>query len=215
MNDAYTPAMTALVLTPDEQSAVTAALAKAKPWDDDNDLIKSVKTKIRTHHLARHDDTCCYCRTILHGAGHFMIDREHILPKGNATYKPYSFATWNLSISCKRCNMQFKGEDDGFVVDKINTASFTSSSNYLLLHPNFDPWDQHLCRDARQINTKYVVKYTLISTSPKGQYTYDYFDLKGLEIDSFDAAQGVMRAASGSESESVAAARQIAAVHGQ
>jgi hypothetical protein len=35
-----------------------------------------------------------------------------------------------------------------------------------------------------------VVKYTLISTNPKGQYTYDYFDLKGLEIDSFDAAQG-------------------------
>jgi len=215
MEDAYTPEMTTLVLTLDEQSAVTVALAKAKPWDDDNDLIKSVKTKIRTHHLARHDDTCCYCRTILHGTGHFMIDREHILPKGNATYKPYTFATWNLSISCKRCNMQFKGEDDSFVVDKINTASFTSSSNYQFLHPNFDSWDQHLCRDARQINTKYVVKYTLISTNPKGQYTYDYFDLRGLEIDSFDVAQGVMRSAPDSESESVAAARQIAAVFGQ
>lgn len=215
MDDAYTPAMTTLVLTPDEQNAVTAALAKAKPWDEDNELIKSVKAKIRTHHLTRHGDTCCYCRTILHGAGHFMIDREHILPKGNPTYKPYSFATWNLSISCKRCNMQFKGEDDDFVVDKINTASFTSSNNYQLLHPNFDLWDQHLCRDAHQVNTKYVVKYTFISTNPKGQYTYDYFDLKGLEINSFDAAQGIKRAAPGSESESVAEARQIAAEHGQ
>jgi len=215
MDDAYTPAMTTLVLTPDEQNAVTAALAMAKPWDEDNALIKSVKTKIRAHHLARHGETCCYCRTILHGAGYFMIDREHILPKGNPTYKPYSFAIWNLSISCKRCNMQFKGEDDGFVADKKNTASFTSSSNYQFLHPNFDSWDQHLCRNAHQVNTKYVVKYTLTSTNPKGQYTYDYFDLKGLEIDSFDAAQGVKRAAPGSESESVAEARQIAAVHGQ
>lgn len=215
MDDAYIPAMTTLVLTPDEESAVTAALAKAKPWDEDNELIKSVKTKLRTHHLARHGNTCCYCKTILHGAGYFMIDREHILPKGNVAYKPYSFTTWNLSISCKRCNMQLKGEDDSFVVDKINPASFTLGSNYQLLHPNFDQWDQHLCRDARQVNMKYVVKYTLISMSPKGQYTYDYFDLKGLETDSFDAAQGVKHAAPYSESESVAKARQIAAIHGQ
>lgn len=215
MSDAYIPEMTTLALTPDEQNAVTAALAKAKPWDEDNELIKSVKTKIRELHLARHGDTCCYCRTILHGAGHFMIDREHILPKGNATYKPYSFATWNLSISCKRCNMQFKGEDDDFVVDKINAASFTSSNNYQILHPNFDPWDEHLVRDAIQLNTKYVVKYALVSANPKGQYTYLYFDLKSLEINSFDEAQGGKCAAPDSESESVAEARRIAAVHGQ
>jgi len=215
MDDAYTPTMTALVLTHEEQSAVTTAQEKAIPWAEDNDLIKNVKAKIRAHHLARHDDTCCYCKTILHGAGHFMIDREHILPKGKALYKPYSFATWNLSISCKRCNMQLKGEDDDFVVDKINTARFTSSSNYQLLHPNFDRWDQHLCREARQVNTKCMVKYTLISTNPKGQYTYDYFNLKELEIDSFDSVQGGKHAASGSESESVAEARQIASKYGQ
>lgn len=215
MNDAYTPAMTTLVLTADEQNAVTSALAKQKPWDVADELIKSVKTKIQAHHLLRHGNTCCYCRTILHGAGYFMIDREHILPKGKPIYKPYSFATWNLSVSCKRCNMQFKGDDVSFVVNETNTTSFTSSNNYLLLHPNFDQWDQHLCRVAQQINTKILVKYTRISNDPKGDYTYDYFDLKGLEVDSFDAAQGSKLAVPGSQSESVAEARKISAEFGQ
>lgn len=215
MDDAYIPKIRALTLTSEEESAVDAALGKVNPWGEDNDLIKSVKAKIRKHHLERHGNTCCYCKTILHNAGHFMIDREHILPKGNVTYKSYCFAVWNLSVSCKRCNMQFKGEDDSFVVDKLDTAKFTSSSNYLFLHPNFDQWDQHLTRITHQVNAAFVVKYTLISENPKGRYTYDYFNLKHLEIDCFDAAQGVKRSSVGGMSELVAEARKIATQYGQ
>lgn len=215
MEDAYAPAMTTLTLTSDEQSAITTALGTAKPWGVKNDLIKSVKTKIQDHHLTRHGKTCCFCRTILHGGGYFMIDREHMLPKGNDIYRPYSFSTWNLSVSCKRCNMQFKGEDDSFVVNKTDPARFISSDNYLLLHPNFDKWDDHLCREARQVNTKILVKFTRTSSNPKGDYTYNYFHLEDLEINSFDEVQGAKRAALESESESVAEARQIITTHGQ
>lgn len=215
MQDAYTPALSTLVLTSAEQNAVAAALAKVKPWNDQDPHIVIVKTKIRAHHLARHGDTCCYCRTILHGAGHFMIDREHILPKGNAAYKQYTFATWNLSISCKRCNMQFKGKDDSFLINKNDTTKFLLSSNYDFIHPNFDAWDKYLRREVKQVNTKILVKYTLVSKHSKGKYTYDYFNLKELEINSFDAVQGIKQRFLGAVSNFVAKARDIAARYGQ
>lgn len=144
-----------------------------------------------------------------------MIDREHVLPKGKAAYKPFCYEAWNLSISCKRCNMQFKGEDDDFVVDKLNSANYQKRDNYLFVHPNFDEWELHLSRESQQVNRSILVKYTIIGNSPKGQYTYDYFDLKDLEVNSFDAAQGIERPANQDESDSVMEARSIASVYGQ
>lgn len=215
MNDAYLPKMSDLVLTQDELNAIATALATPSPWDIDEQLIKDAKNKIRAHHLARHGNTCCYCRTILHGGGHFMIDREHILPKGKAKYSPYCYETWNLSVSCKRCNMQFKGQDDKFVVDKVNEASFPKAENYYIVHPNFDQWEQHLSRESLQFNQKLLVKYTLIGESEKGQYTRDYFSFKELEVNSFDEAQGIERPPIQSASESVTEARNLASSHGQ
>lgn len=36
-----------------------------------------------------------------------------------------------------------------------------------------------------------MIKYTVQNDSPKGKYTYEYFDLKKLEVDSYSAAQGI------------------------
>ncbi|WP_157806771.1 MULTISPECIES: HNH endonuclease [unclassified Pseudomonas] len=214
MTDAYLPALSELEFTVDEESAIRAALALPKPWDEKNDYIKSVKTKIRAHHLARHGQTCCYCRIILQGSGHFMIDREHILPKGNAKYRHLCFEPWNLSTSCKRCNMEVKGEDDGFAIEKIDPLKFKASGNYLFVHPNFDEWEQHLIREAHQISRFVFVKYAIIDQSEKGQYTYDYFKLKDLEIESLNAAQG-LKTRTPNPSETVLEARAIVAEFGQ
>lgn len=215
VNDAYLPALSALVFSDDEKDAIAAALAKEKPWKEKNDFIKSAKKKIREHHLARHGKTCCYCRTVLHGGGDFMIDREHVLPKGTAVYKPFSYAIWNLSVSCKRCNLDLKKSDDCFVIDKTNVASFQVSSNYRIIHPNFDVWEHHLSRECRQSNQKVMVKYSRIGTNEKGQYTYDYFKLKNLEINTFDEGQGIERPAALNESPAALAVRAAAIEHGQ
>lgn len=214
MIDAYLPALSGLVFSVDETAAIQAALALPKPWDEKNDHIKSVKNKIRSYHLARHGQTCCYCRVILQGGGRFMIDREHILPKGNTKYKLFCFEPWNLSTSCKRCNMEIKGEDDYFVIDKLDISKLKTGENYLFIHPNFDEWERHLIRESHQISRFLFVKFAIIENSAKGQYTFDYFKLEELEVESLDAAQGLRYGASPT-SQAVLEARAIIAAFGQ
>ncbi|MBM1169923.1 HNH endonuclease [Microvirga arabica] len=213
MSDAYEPTLDSFVMSEEELEAITAAMTDEHPWDVKNELVKSVKNKIRAHHLERHGDTCCYCRTNLHGGGHFMIDREHVLPKGK--YKRFAYEIWNLSVSCKRCNMQFKIEDDEFVVDKQDGAEFQDSSNYRIVHPNYDEWEQHLDRVSQQSNRKLLVIYAIVNQSEKGRYTYDYFGLKELEVNSFDEGQGIERTAQGNRSDAALEALAIARAHGQ
>jgi hypothetical protein len=211
MSDAYQPGLDTLILTHEEQAAILAAMATKHPWDVENDAIASVKSKIRAHHLARHANTCCYCRTNLYGGGYFMIDREHVLPK--MKYRRFTFAIWNLSVSCKRCNLQFKGESDHFVINKQDSAEFESSNNYHIVHPNYDEWELHLGRVSQQSNKSLLVIYTILNDSQKGCYTHHFFALKELEVNSFDEGQGIERKSV--ESDAVVEAREIAKDHGQ
>lgn len=214
MTDPYQPPLADFVLPQEEQLVVDAALASPHPWDyvPDSDeevtALKSAKERILNFHLQRHSGTCCYCRTNLNGAGPFMTDREHILPKGKAAYRPYSYTMWNLSVSCKRCNLQFKGRDDTFVIDASDAAKFQSSDNYRLVHPNFDFWDKHLNKLSVQVNAKNLVMIFPNQGCAKAAYTYEFFNLHALEVDSFDQGQGAEVTAP--ESSAVAELRKLA-----
>lgn len=219
MTDPYLPALAAFALTEDEATAIAAALEADSPWEwKPNDrgaaaAIGDLKTRILAFHLQRHGGTCCYCRTILHGAGPFMTDREHILPKGKAPFKPYSYTMWNLAAACKRCNMQFKRSGDAFVIDPNDATTFQSSANYRFVHPNFDRWEDHLTRYAVQANHKLMVLYVRADGSSKAHYTYEFFGLKDLQIDSFDEVQGID--ARGQESDIGSRVRELANRFGQ
>lgn len=194
MTDPYVPALDSLVLTDAEKTAVAAALATAKPWDwtpdgDVGDAIISVKQKIRDLQMARHGNRCCYCRKNLHGGGHFVIDREHVLPKSHAAFKLLAYEIWNLGIACKRCNMQYKRSKVDFVIDLDDAVALQTSMNYRFIHPNYDSYKDHIRIASYQDDDITVVKYTKMG-SEKGDYTYDYFNLRELEVGSFDAAQG-------------------------
>ncbi|MBM1689281.1 HNH endonuclease [Sulfitobacter geojensis] len=197
MNDAYTPALNDFALTAAETGVITSMLATAKPWDCKKSdplytAVQAIKKRIEEFHLKRHNDQCCYCRRYLGGAGHFMIDREHVLPKSKPAYLPLSFTIWNLGVSCKRCNMQYKKERVDFVVDDTNVAARLLSTNYLLIHPNFDKYQDHIGHSLNQEDGITVQKFTTRAGSDKAEYTYTFFDLRGLEIDGFDDAQGAM-----------------------
>jgi len=194
--DRYLPALEAFTLTDDEQQTVVAALESADPWGFAPDAVQSkaissAKAKIRDYHLARHGSKCCYCRINLYGGGPFMTDREHVLPKSIADYKPLSYTMWNLGIACKRCNIEYKKNKVDFVVTVGVPALLTNGENYRLVHPNFDLYTEHLSRSAMEAEDAVLVKYTVIAGSPKGAYTYEYFNLRGLEVDSFDKVQGI------------------------
>lgn len=197
MADPYLPALEDFELNADETAAVAKALEDDKPWDwkpDDQKVLqslKSAKDKILAYHLSRHGGNCCYCRLNLNGAGPYMTDREHILPKGKEVYKPFSYSIWNLAAACKRCNMQFKRSGDAFVVDPDDSTRFQDSENYRFVHPNFDAYGKHLIRLQAQADTKNIVIFVKTPGSEKATYTHDFFALHELEVDSFDKAQGL------------------------
>ncbi|TPJ13724.1 HNH endonuclease [Mesorhizobium sp. B2-7-3] len=196
MDDAYTPTLEDFAFTDSEMEVITAALETEKPWDwkagDERDeTVKIIKKKIETFHLGRHKDQCCYCRRHLGGAGYFMIDREHVLPKSVGAFRLLSFEIWNLGVSCKRCNMQYKKERIDFVIDQADEGARKSSHNYRLIHPNFDNYEKHFDHYMLQKNGVTLQKFTRLEGSAKAEYTYDFFNLRGLEVGSFDEAQGV------------------------
>lgn len=120
-----------------------------------------------------------------------MTDREHVLPKGKAHFRAFSYAIWNLGVACKRCNMQFKGTGDDFVVDKANPASFQASGNYRFIHPNFDRWSDHLKRYDAGVDEQKLVVFANPSDSEKGAYTLDFFKLDQLTANSFAEGSGI------------------------
>lgn len=213
MIDAYAPALSELSFNAEEEAAIAAALLEPSPWDavlaDHKEALKRVKSKIQALHLARHNQQCCYCRAVLQGGGYFMIDREHILPKSK--FMPFTFSPWNLSVSCKRCNMQFKKDCIAFVIDTENAGATDTGANYRLIHPNFDVWEHHLCKTAVQISGDILVKFTVLHGSIKGAYHFEYFSLKELEIDTFDRAQGIQNEV-GSIADQI---RELARLYGQ
>jgi len=195
MIDPYIPALDTFSWSDDEEEAIRIALLHADPWDHDASELRQVRTKLRQikgrileFHLARQGHTCCYCRTNLNGGGHFLVDREHVLPKSR--FKSLSYTISNLSVSCKRCNMQFKGNDLGFLRDCDTVEDkHDDSDQYLFAHPNFDSVDDLIERVTVQISRKVAVAFR-VSDHPKAQFTYTYFDLRGLEVSSFDHVQG-------------------------
>lgn len=196
MTDPYLPALADFAFTEEEEAIVRDALKADAPWDykpptkTGRTLLQAAKNRILEFHMARHKKCCCYCRTILAGAGPFMTDREHILPKGDPLFRLLAYSPWNLTVACKRCNMQFKGTDQSFIVDVQDATQYQQSANYRLVHPNLDSWSAHLKVSARQEDDVVVRKYRVITGSDKGAWTYDYFALKELDLDSFDEGQG-------------------------
>lgn len=196
MTDPYLPALADFAFTEDEEAIVHAALQADAPWDykpptkAGKDLLKEAKKRILEFHMARHKKCCCYCRTSLAGAGPFMTDREHILPKGDALFRLLAYSPWNLTVACKRCNIQFKGKGQTFIVDTEDATQYQHSANYRFIHPNFDRWSAHLKVSGSQEDDVVIRKYRVVEGSDKGLWTYEYFALRELDVDSFDEGQG-------------------------
>lgn len=219
MADRYLPALADFALDEEEANAIEKALATATPWDwvaedgDERQALRRAKDRILAYHLQRHGGNCCYCRTNLNGAGPYMTDREHVLPKGKPVYKPFSYAMWNLAAACKRCNMQFKRRGDAFVIDTDDPTKFQNSENYRFVHPNFDAYGEHLTRVTAQVDTKNLVMFIATNGSEKAVYTREFFGLDELQVDSFDQAQGL--AAENAETEIADRVRTLAKHFGQ
>lgn len=177
-----------------KQNIVKAIKEGGKIWE--NDLLAEVKQKIKLFCRDRQGEQCCYCRRYTIGEFKMVLDIEHVLPKSK--FKHYMFNLNNLSCSCKRCNMDKKKEDISFYLGSINSPDLDfKSETYQLIHPNIDNYYDHIDYYVSIVNEKMLVKYFVKNNSQKGGYTFCYFKLNELEVDTFNQAQGIV------ESESI------------
>lgn len=158
-----------------------------------NPLVSNFKSRIKEYYRGLEKEQCCYCKKNFQGEFNMVIDIEHILPKSRPEFQDLMFVLTNLNVACKRCNMKIKGKKTDFVFNINNSAqNHTNSNNYKFIHPNVDNYFDHISVYQHIENEKKLIKYKIESNSSKGKYTYDYFKLNELEIDSINQAQGLI-----------------------
>jgi len=165
---------------------IRAAVARGgKIWDDDS--LAPVKKKIKEHYKKKVGG-CCYCRKPFVNEFNMVIDIEHVLPK--SSFSEFMFELFNLNISCKRCNMRIKQERTDFLVDpQTIRANAQRSDQYRLIHPNLDEYTPNMGLLEVGVDGKRFVKYN--AKTDKGKYTYSFFELDKLEVETLNELQGI------------------------
>lgn len=198
----------ALVFTKAER-AVIAACWKSGILDWSSDALQDVRRKIRLHHREIQDDSCCYCRKAFMQDHPLAVDIEHVLPKSR--YRRQAISTVNLSVACKRCNMEIKGARRDFISGSLtfkNKTDVSTSTRYTFIHPNLDVYTDHINMIAVQVDGCTLRRYVIRPGSSKGAATVKFFQLRELEEDDLDEMQG------GAGLDGTARARQIRAILG-
>lgn len=172
-------------------SDIEAAIqADGNIWE--HEQLAGFKNRIKEYYRGKLNEQCCYCRKNTTGEFNMVLDIEHILPKSK--FRHYMFHTYNLTVSCKRCNMNIKREDISFVINPDEAKIDGNRSDlYKFIHPNLDDYFDHLEYYTKTQNQHKIIKYKVIANSSKGQFTYDYFKLAELEIDTINGAQGLKK----------------------
>jgi hypothetical protein len=184
----------------DVTAIASARAAGTNVWRSDH--VADLRRRIRDHHLGIQNRQCCYCRRSFVGEFSYVIDIEHVLPKSKCDELMFDIV--NLSVACKRCNMEIKKDRIDFVDDlQLVRIDHKNSVHYKLVHPNGDRYFDHIRRIECASDMERLVKYYIISE--KGQYTYDFFRLVELEINSFDVAQGATVDSASPEADSIRA----------
>ena len=91
--------------------------------------------------------------------------------------------------------MEIKKARTDFLTIPIHTLPkrVFRSHYYRFVHPNLDKVESHIVRKSVQEGRVRFIKYFFPNASAKGKFTYTYFRLKELEVDSANLAQGRKR----------------------
>lgn len=157
-------------------------------WNHED--LADIKRKIKVYYRnLDNSESCCYCKRDFRDEFNMVIDIEHILPKSR--YEEFMFDIHNLNISCKRCNMNIKKERHDFVVDTTTIrANYRQSDQYYFIHPNLDNFEDNINYFKVDLNGKKLTKYKALTD--KGRYSYTYFGLDRIEVNTFSEAQGIV-----------------------
>ncbi|MDJ0318370.1 HNH endonuclease [Arthrobacter antibioticus] len=155
-----------MILNPIVYCETSAALVAR--YDADSDKVPTywsdpevtpVRLEIKTHYIKEQQHLCCYCG-IPDPATHGLDwDAEHVVPKKRRP--EFLFTQVNLGVACKECNGSKSNKET--LVDPSVTAYPSTSDAFLVVHPHFDEWTDHILRDH----------LTYASFTDKGKWTIE------------------------------------------
>lgn len=131
----------------DHDTLRKAALGTKNFWDEPGihkPILVSFKSEVKKHYFYQQMRRCCYCSSVLPGS-QAAWDAEHILDKSG--HPEFMMEFDNLAAACKPCNTA-KGKRSALVAPMPKPISIPSiSSDYSIVHPHIDEWDEHLAFD--------------------------------------------------------------------
>lgn len=108
--------------------------------------LEGVRSTIRNHYKIEQNGRCAYCRNPVSLRDALNCHVEHIVPK--SIHSDFIFEPKNLCVICSDCNAIKRNQE---VLENIpNTVPRTpalyprSSGAFLIVHPHFDNWDDHI-----------------------------------------------------------------------
>lgn len=105
--------------------------------------VTPVRHEIKAHYIREQQHLCCYCG-IPDPATHGLDwDVEHVAPQKR--YPQFLFTEVNLGVACRECNGHKNAKET--LVDPLVSAYPSTSDAFLVVHPHFDEWSDHILRD--------------------------------------------------------------------
>jgi len=151
-----------------ELSIIEAVKARADfthvSWSSED--LEPVRATIREYYRREQRGICAYCRGPVSIRGALNCHLEHIAPKSK--YLDFMFDPKNLCVICADCNtikrdQEALAQEPETVLDigKPRKRYPRTTSAFLIVHPHFDQWDDHIQK---------VGKY-FVDKTPKGHFT--------------------------------------------
>lgn len=141
-------------------------------WDKAS--LKAIKDDIREYVYTINNEKCFYCKSeIDDGTNNETI--EHVVAKEQCPI--FTFQPKNLTLACSDCN-RIKNNDNVFNSNIINPQNLSfdnypsNSSDYVIIHPYFDEYFQHINIDD--------IFY--IGIDVKGKNTIKFYNLNRLQL---------------------------------
>lgn len=130
-----------------ETSAALVARYDAEPgkvstyWSDTE--VDPVRLEIKAHYIKEQQHLCCYCGIPDPSTHGLDWDVEHVVSKKRRP--DFMFTQVNLGVACKECNSGKRDKET--LLDPSADAYPSTSDAFLVVHPHFDEWSDHILRD--------------------------------------------------------------------
>ena len=109
-------------------------------WGDDE--AAPIRRSIKAHGIRSQSRRCCYCKEKVNSENFKMWEVEHVLPQ--SSFPEFTFEPENLAVACPDCNTIKSNKPTS--KSKAYKRFPNSSASYLIVHPHFDVYADHILK---------------------------------------------------------------------